>query len=36
MWNGQGIQIVAAMSEERKHLEDQSIDGRRVRKWMRF
>jgi hypothetical protein len=36
MWNGQGIQIVAAMLEERKHLEDLSIDGRRVRKWMRF
>jgi len=36
MWNGQGIQIVAAMSEERKHLEDLYIDERRVRKWMRF
>jgi hypothetical protein len=32
MWNGQGIQIVAAMSEERNSLEDISIDERTVMK----
>jgi hypothetical protein len=36
MWNGQGIQIVAAVSEERNHLEDLSIDGRTVMKLMRL